>query len=272
MSTSIICSCKNRNKALNVSLSSWINLPEIEEIIVVDWSSDENLEHILFLDQRIKLVRVNNQRYFNQIQPLNLAASLVKSELILKLDSDYIINPYYDFIGKYKPKKGYFSSGYPSEKVEGKANNFYTFLRGLLFVYKEDFNLVGGYNETLKENYAYEDEDIRRRLLKLGLQEKYIDFDFFLIHIPHQDNKRTENFIGNAVTHEMIDLINSNLSEYYSGEELKYQADYLIKEIQQSHNQKQAEQTTNHFVEQGTKWKLFNVTDRYFVAEQIRYE
>lgn len=272
MSTSIICSCKNRNKALSVSLSSWINLPEITEIIIVDWSSDENLEHILCLDERIKLVRVNNQKHFNQIQPLNLAASLVKSELILKLDSDYIINPYYDFIGKYKPSKGYFSSGYPSEKVEGKANNFYAFLRGLLFVYKEDFDLVGGYNESLKENYAYEDEDICTRLAKLGLQEQYIDFDFFLIHIPHPDNKRTENFIGNAVTEEMINLLNSNLPKYYSGEELKYQMDYVIKEIQQSHNKKRTEQITTHFVKQETKWKLFNVTDRYFVAEQIRYE
>lgn len=272
MSISIICSCKNRNKALSISLSSWINLPEIQEIIIVDWSSDENLEHILFLDQRIKLIRVNNQKHFNQIQPLNLAASLVKSELILKLDSDYIINPYYDFVNKYKPSKGHFSSGNSSEKIEGKANSFYAFLRGLLFVYKEDFDLVGGYNESLKDNYAYEDEDICARLVKLGLQEKYIDFDFHLIHIPHPDKKRTEHFIGNAVTQEMIDLLNSNLSKYYSAEEFEYQKDYVIKEIQQSHNKKRTEQTHSHFVKQETKWKLFNITDRYFVAEQIHHE
>lgn len=272
MSTTIICSCKNRNKALNISLSSWINLPDITEIIVVDWSSDENLEHILVLDQRIKLVRVHNKKYFNQIQPLNLAASLVKTDLILKLDSDYIINPYYDFICKYKPTKGQFCSGCTTEKVEGKANNFYAFLRGFLFVYKEDFDLVGGYNESLKDNYAYEDEEICSRLSKLGLQEKCIDFDFHLIHIPHQDNKRTENFIGNAVTEEMLNLLNQNLQKYYPEEEFIYQKDYVIKEIHQSYNKNKSQNIQDHFVQQETRWKLFNITDRYVIAEQITNE
>jgi len=269
MSISIICSCKNRNKALNISLNSWINIPEVEEIIIVDWSSDENLEHLLVLDKRIKLVRVNNKKHFNQIQPLNLAASLVKTELILKLDSDYIINPYYNFIGKYKPSKGFFSSGCQSEEVGDKSGNFYKFLRGLLFVYKEDFDLVGGYNESLKENYAYEDDEICARLVRLGLQEKCVDFDFYLFHIPHPDHKRTENFVGNAVTQEMLDLLHINLPKYYSEEELKHQMEYVIKEIQQSHNKKQAEQTQNYFIQQQTKWKIFNITDRYLVAEQI---
>ena len=82
---SLICACKNRNSALNVSLNSWLHYKEISEIIIVDWNSDQSIDYFRFLDDRIKIVRVEDQRYFNQPQPLNLAASIAKGDYISQL-------------------------------------------------------------------------------------------------------------------------------------------------------------------------------------------
>ena len=77
MPVSIISACKNRGKALSVSISSWIQFDEVDEIIVTDWNSDDPIDYLIKLDPRIKVITVPNEPYFNQPQPLNLAASLV---------------------------------------------------------------------------------------------------------------------------------------------------------------------------------------------------
>ena len=90
---SIICSCKNRSEALKINLLSWLNYKEIKEVIIVDWSSDESIEYLLDYDYRVKLIVVPGQEYFNQPQPLNLALSQATGDYILKLDTDYLLNP-----------------------------------------------------------------------------------------------------------------------------------------------------------------------------------
>lgn len=97
MTISVISACGNRGRALSISISSWIQFDEIDEIIVTDWNSDEPIDHLTELDSRIKIITVPNEKYFNQPQPLNLAASLAKSEYLLKLDSDTVMNPYFNF-------------------------------------------------------------------------------------------------------------------------------------------------------------------------------
>ena len=66
MNVSLICACKNRNAPLKISLSSWLLFKEITEIIIVDWSSDESLRELTDWDERIKVINVPNQTYFNQ--------------------------------------------------------------------------------------------------------------------------------------------------------------------------------------------------------------
>ena len=78
MSVSLICACKNRIDALRISLNSWVKFEEITEIIVTDWNSDEPIDFLLDIDPRIKIVRVSDQKYFNQPQPLNIALDLAR--------------------------------------------------------------------------------------------------------------------------------------------------------------------------------------------------
>ena len=59
MSVSIITACKNRSKALSISIASWIQCDEVDEIIVTDWNSDESIDHLAKRSEKIKIVSVN---------------------------------------------------------------------------------------------------------------------------------------------------------------------------------------------------------------------
>ena len=223
MNVSVICACKNRYDALRVSLNSWLAFDEIKEIIIVDWSSDEPINHLTKLDKRIKIIRVENEKYFNQPQPLNLAASLATGDYILKLDCDYIINPYFPFFESYLIDNNSFLCGqdsyeckheYWDENLGAYAVNFYgmdvgelmkyahsyspyfKFLTGLCFVTRENYWKVGGYDERMGKYYAFEDDQMTKRLTMMGLECKKLEQNHTLIHIPHPDKKRYENFEG----------------------------------------------------------------------------
>ena len=114
MNVSLITACKNRYNPLLISLQSWLLFDEVKEIIIVDWSSDEPLSHLTELDPRIKVITVPNKKYFNQPQPLNLAASIATGDSIMKFDIDYIINPYYNFFKAYPIDEHTFVSGKPN--------------------------------------------------------------------------------------------------------------------------------------------------------------
>ena len=158
---SLICACKNRNEALKVSLNSWLNYKEIKEFIIVDWSSDESLRELIHLDPRIKVINVPNQIYFNQPQPLNLAAKISTGDYILKVDTDYILNPYHDFFGHYKIDNQSFLCGqHDYEQDEIASSPYFKYLRGLLYISRENYLKVGGYNEIHTQYYAYEDDEI----------------------------------------------------------------------------------------------------------------
>ena len=184
MTISLICTCKNRNQPLQIALTSWLLRPEITEIIIVDWSSDEALSPLTKLDSKIKVITAPNQKYFNQPQPLNLAASIATGDYILKVDCDYIFNPYYNFFETYQIDETNFVSGKHDIKnyevfngeyyVVDKDNmslpelveyvnsysQYFRPLTGLLYVSRHNFVKIGGYNESLGKYYAYEDDEI----------------------------------------------------------------------------------------------------------------
>ena len=290
---SLICACKNRNEALKVSLNSWLNYKEIKEFIIVDWSSDESLEHLTSLDSRIKIIRVEGQKYFNQPQPLNLALSQTTGDYIIKVDCDYVLSPYYSFFEKYKIDDNSFVSGKPAYKSPeywdetvgnymvdrsrmtmdelsdyfNTYSSYYRFLTGLLYISRENLLKVNGYNENLCDHYSYEDDEIYKRLELLGLEHKKLDYDYHIFHIPHQDTKRFENFRSfNEEPNLRDDLINQ-LSTKYSGDELQWQVDYLLT---MRHNEKNIQKTgelVNFYDETKTEWIVQEQHSGYYLAK-----
>ncbi len=288
---SLICACKNRNEPLQIALTSWLLKKEITEIIIVDWSSDESLSSLTKLDSRIKVITVQDQKYFNQPQPLNLAASIATGDYILKVDCDYVFSPYYNFFDTYSIDENSFLSGNHSlsktyEYFDGEKytinknsmslgeireylnsyNPIFKYLTGLLFVSRHNFIKIGGYNENLGKYYAYEDNDIFHRLRVLGLTEKKLDFNYDVLHIPHPDTKRIENFEGYNPLHinELMYNMGGNTEE-----ERKWNAEYLLTQKHIEENKKIALLTNEYYVRPQTQWNVQQIDDQNYYANKV---
>ena len=291
MNVSIICACKNRTKPLSISLQSWLLWDEVKEIIIVDWSSDESLSYLTKIDSRIKVISVPNKKYFNQPQPLNLAASIATGDFILKFDCDHIINPYWNFFEKYSVDENSFATGFSdyespeyinengiscvnhtkmqfSEVVNycNQYSEYYKSLIGMLFVSRDNFFKCGGYNENLGDYYGFEDEELMNRLEFLGLSHKKMNYDHNLFHIPHPDSKRIENFKeGNNV----LNQVRETLSSYYSGDVLENQANYGAAEINVKQNKNIFGDIKSYYIKPKTKWNIQKIDDQNYIAKEI---
>ncbi len=289
MNISLICACKNRYKPLRVSLSSWLLFDEIKEIIIVDWDSDESINHLTEIDERIKVVTVHNQKYFNQPQPLNIAASLATQDYILKADCDYTLNPYHNFFENYPVDENSFVSGHHDhqspEYVDpetGRAmfdktnmttedlltyvnsySHFFKYLTGMLLVSRENFMKVGGYNENFGKYYAFEDDEICARLSLLGLGQKKINYDYNWIHIPHPDKKRFENFEGFYKSGQK-----ERLDELENGP-VKWQTEYYFSQCHINENKSRFSNPKEYFIPRKTKWNIQQIDNQHYVAERI---
>jgi hypothetical protein len=230
MSVSIITACKNRSKALAVSMASWMQFDEVDEILVTNWNSDESIDHLTVLSEKVKIINVKNESHFNQPQPLNLASSLVKSEYLLKLDCDHILNPYFNFFHFHKIDENSFISG-SNKLLTGMDFDFLHPLWGLLYVKTEIFKKLGGYNENMGKYYAVEDDELAVRLISYGLNPILIDAQkLSALHIPHSDKDRVKNF-------QSFDSISQILSEFgkdFVGDDLYTYMAKLCKE--KNHN------------------------------------
>ena len=293
MSISLITACKNRVDALKISLMSWLNYKEITEIIIVDWSSDEPINYLTKLDPRIKVIRVSDKNYFNQPQPLNLAAKIATGDYILKVDSDHTFNPYYNGVTKYFPEEKSFVCGrlnYKSPQYWSEEHQSYVisdeylsnpqnrvqyvysyapvfrYLTGILYVKKEYFDSVGGYNENLGDCYAYEDDELYSRLELFGLEQKGLDLDFHFIHLPHPDKKRTENFKGFDWQEKYEELIREKLSPMHSGDELNWQIEYALSEKHVEVNKEKFGDVKHYYVESKTQWNITQIDDQNYCA------
>ena len=269
MNVSLICACKNRNAPLQISLTSWLLFDQIKEIIIVDWSSDNSIEYLTELDSRIKVITVSDQKYFNQPQPLNLAVRLASSEYILKVDTDYILSPYFNFFDTYKIDENSFLCGQNDyQEFEINSSPYFKYLRGLLFVSRENYLKVGGYNEIHTQYYAYEDDDIAHRLELIGLKKQKLLYNHTIIHIPHSDKKRIENFEAYHIDKQLENDIRKTLSLYYSGDELEYQIEY---EIAQRHieinKQKSLSETTDYQFKSNINWKIIPTGEQTYMAK-----
>jgi len=230
---SAIISCMNRTDRLVQMLPTWAEIEKIKDIVVVDWSSKDPIAHdkdiklILKKYNKIKIIRVDGQKYFHLPKSYNLGYLFTdkKNKILLKLDVDYVsINS--DWIntlaienlslkkeGSHQILKKYFICG---------MWRFYKSSSGFLLVNKEDFHNIKGYNQNLAQAWGFDDQDIQQRLIKLYepndpkfsfKQIFFWDFKNYIHHIPHNDELRFKNYpvkelnekINTAIAQEKID-------------------------------------------------------------------
>ena len=189
---SIVCTCMNRASILNITLASWLQA-DIDEIVVVDWSSSPALT-LNTTDPRVKIHRVTCKPFFNLGAAYNLAISLATGEEIIKMDVDYMFNPYDDYFDTYTLKPGNYITGDHEIGTLKDAHGFLRMLNGFAHFWKSDFDDVGGYNENLI-GYGYDDEDLYNRMTQYGLKRVKLSHDHcHVFHVPHDDSYRTSNY------------------------------------------------------------------------------
>lgn len=300
MNISIICACKNRLPALTVSLNSWLLHDDIFEVIIVDWSSDKWISHLTKIDPRVKVIRVENEKYFNQPQPLNMAADFATGDYILKMDCDYVLNPYFNFLDAYKVDENKFVCGqdsyvckheYWNESVNGYTidlksmptteilryalsySPYFKYLTGLLFITRENFWKSGGYDERMGEYYAFEDDQLVQRLTLMGLECIKLNQDNNFMHLPHPDNKRFENFRGNSengdskeIEHVKSQILNSEISD-----DQRWNLEYLLAKLHVEENKKLYSKMENPYIERIYHWNIRDLGGNEYYATRNNF-
>ena len=175
----------NRNENLRKALKTWIKIKDLNEIIIVDWSSDVSVSETIadIKDERIKLITVKGQKRWVLSWAYNLAASLVSYDKVLKIDADVLVDS--DFIKTHPLSNDCFYSG--NWRIAPDENQKH--LNGQMFFLKKDFDQINGFNE-LVTTYGWDDCDLYERLESLGRERKDID-PKRLHHLEGTDAERT---------------------------------------------------------------------------------
>jgi hypothetical protein len=193
---SVVCGCMDRNQMLAEALPSWLALPEIGEVVIVDWSSPTPVRLLTtpLRDPRVKVIRVEGQSRWIASKSHNLGARAASGEVLLRLDCDYVLGPSFFETHKLSPRT-FFCGNWRRARVDNERH-----LTGVLYLHKPDFLGANGYNERIV-TYGYEDDDLFERLERAGLTRRNIDLDT-IHHIPHDDMMRTRHQDVGSVEYE----------------------------------------------------------------------
>lgn len=187
-SVSITTGCHNRLDFLRQSLRTWLATVEPDEIVVVDWGSTKPLHESLeeFAgDPRLVIARVEDQKTWKNAKCHNLELQIAKGELILRLDSDCLIDP--SFFASHPMGAGLFYVVRWNELSDMDT----TGLAGTLYAWRHDVLAINGYNERLV-HYGCEDDDLYARMITSGIKRSDLALST-LRHISHSDRHRLEN-------------------------------------------------------------------------------
>lgn len=188
---SIMTACMDREQNLEKSLMSWLDIPEVKQIIIVDWSSKKRVSEVLkhVRDKRIVHVQAQGEKYWSLTYAFNLAFQYVSFDKVLKLDADIILKN--NFFDVHMLRKGVFFRGFFGNAREENEG----YLNGVLYCYSKDLLKVGGYNEYLTGRYGRDDDELYTRFVKAGSAQLPINNDT-VHHIPHSSILRTSNVVS----------------------------------------------------------------------------
>ena len=186
---SIVTSCMNRQSYLEQTLPTWI-ASNPDEIIIVDWNSEKQDELEILVKQysdkaHIKLIRVNNYDKWSLTKSFNLAFRACSFDKVLKLDSDIKLDEKFFFYHNLEKDNNFFCGDWSKARNENEKHT-----NGVLYVKRNNFFTIGGYNELI-EGYGYDDSDLYDRLSQLASRQ-LICLDL-VEHILHSNELRIEN-------------------------------------------------------------------------------
>lgn len=199
-SVAIVAACKNRQETLKHVLPEWRKVKGVQEIVIVDWSSDPPLNSIIEAqnDPRIKLIRVVDEKDWVLSRAYNLAVNSTKFNYIIRTDCDYSLKE--DILSAHdlnNTEKGFYSGNWNLARNENEVH-----LNGAMIFSRKKFFSVGGYDERI-QTYGWDDEDLYNRLTSRNLEKLNISYNH-VSHVSHGDKKRAQS--GVKFAQVQIDL------------------------------------------------------------------
>tara|TARA_R100000322_G_scaffold28565_5_gene18473 strand:+ start:6080 stop:7204 length:1125 start_codon:yes stop_codon:yes gene_type:complete len=180
-----VTAVRNRTENLLQALPTWIERPEIDEIIIVDWHSDEPVAQSLadagLTDPRIRIPRLVADEGWHSPSAFNMGLRLARFDKVLKIDGDILIKD--GFFEKHMPSPGRYIAG--NFRIVEKHE---IHINGTVFLHRSDLAKVGGINE-FKVGYGWEDDDFYERLTRAGTAREDLDAKL-VFHVPHGDETR----------------------------------------------------------------------------------
>lgn len=95
---SVVTGCRDRESYLQQALPTWLAAEEVDEVVVVDWSSRAPLatslrDHLDRQGGRLVLAVADHQPRWHLSRCLNLGIQVATGDVVLKLDSDVRLLP-----------------------------------------------------------------------------------------------------------------------------------------------------------------------------------
>lgn len=182
---SLVTCCMNRNKNLLLALPTWLELDEIDEILIVDWSSQvpvaRTLEKAGIRDSRIQIIRVDSEDRWILTYAFNIGFRASNFDKVVKVDSDIQLSK--DFFRRNKLSGKSFIAG---DWRLAKKGQEYT--NGFFYAFRETLIRIGGFNEFII-TYGWDDEDIYHRLEQDGNIKIPVALET-LYHLHHEESER----------------------------------------------------------------------------------
>ena len=182
---SVVTCCMNRTENLIRAIRSWLPHSQINEIVIVDWNSDEpvreSLQRERIEDPRIQIVRAIDEPRWILSFAFNLGFRYANYNKILKVDADIVLSE--DFFDKNSIFETEFLTGHWEIAEPGQEH-----INGFFFANTAHLGAIKGFNEFIT-TYGWDDDDIYERLVGFGAARKLVD-PKTIRHLDHDDAQR----------------------------------------------------------------------------------
>jgi len=192
----VLCAVRDRAENLMEAVDSWLAIPEISRIVIVDWGSLEPVSDLSRIANRssIQVIRAEADRW-HLSAALNRGLREIPDGWVLKADADHKLKK--SFFSTIKPAPGTFYRARWEDYFPANSG-----LNGLCFAQADDLRTVRGWDERI-QTYGWEDTDLYLRLAAIGLHQKPI-FPGVARHIPHLKRpKSARKEIANKISTEI---------------------------------------------------------------------
>ena len=174
----LVTASMNRNDSLVKSINNNSQLNNVEETIIIDWSSEEKIIKRFPKNKNFKIYRVDNEIDWWLTRAYNFGFSFVKTDYILKLDAESILD----------------KSKFNSQDIEKFDliiffQNTKEYDVGNFLVKTDVIKKINGFNEYIF-GWGWDDHDLLNRVYKIVPESRVLKLHSSLIKIPHQDSQR----------------------------------------------------------------------------------